>query len=182
VPVLRAAQRLQARHPDRPIHVVTYGDLPVVELNRIREQELEPWLEVRPRIPFAELFVELQRAHLLLAVVGEHMPYSTPYKVYDYMAAGRPILGIAPRGAALFDLLLESGAGLCIEPDDAECLEHALERFMAGEFVSARGRVDRYRWSNLALQYRNVIENVSGARSGMVTEPPSGASAKLLDL
>ena len=182
VPVLRAAQRLQARHPDRPIHVVTYGDLPVVERNRIREQELEPWLEVRPRIPFAELFVELQRAHLLLAVVGEHMPYSTPYKVYDYMAAGRPILGIAPRGAALFDLLLESGAGLCIEPDDAECLEHALERFMAGEFVSARGRVDRYRWSNLALQYRNVIENVSGARSGMVTEPPSGASAKLLDL
>ena len=45
-----------------------------------------------PRIPFGELFAELQRAHLLLAVVGEHMLYSTPYKVYDYMASGRPIL------------------------------------------------------------------------------------------
>ena len=80
-------------------------------------------LEVRPRIPFAALFAELQRAHLLLAVVGDHMLYSTPYKVYDYMAAGRPILGIAPRGAALFELLADSGAGDCIERDDAAGIE-----------------------------------------------------------
>ena len=182
VPVLLAVQRLQARHPDRPIKVITFGGLPPVEQNRIREQQLESWIEVRPRVPFAELFAELQRAHLLLAVVGEHMPYSTPYKVYDYMAAGRPILGLAPRGAALFDLLQESGAGLCIEPDDVQSIELALERFMAGDFVSAGTRVDRYRWSNLALQYRSVIENVSGAHSGPVTEEPAAASAKLLDL
>ena len=89
---------------------------------------------------------------------------------------------IAPRGAALFDLLQESGAGLCIEPDDVQSIELALERFMAGDFVSAGTRVDRYRWSNLALQYRSVIENVSGAHSGPVTEEPAAASAKLLDL
>ena len=85
---------------------------------------------MRPRIPFAELFAELQRAHVLLAVVGDHMLYSTPYKVYDYMAAGRPILALAPRGAALFELLAESGAGVCVEPDDIAGIEQALETFM----------------------------------------------------
>ena len=106
---------------------------------------------MRPRIPFGELFAELQRAHLLLAVVGEHMLYSTPYKVYDYMASGRPILAIAPRGAALFELMAESGAGVCVEPGDIAGIEQALETFMAGDVTPMRTRVERFRWSNLAL-------------------------------
>jgi glycosyltransferase involved in cell wall biosynthesis len=182
VPVLSAAARLHARHPARPIRVITFGDLPVPELARIREQQLESYVEVRPRISFGDLFAELQRAHLLLAVVSDHMAYSTPYKVYDYMAAGRPILALAPRGAALFDLLQESGAGVCIDPDDADLIEQALEKFIHGDFAPARARVDRYRWSNLALQYRSVIENVAGARSDPVLEKPSASSAKVIDL
>ena len=51
------------------------------------------------------------------------MLYSTPYKVYDYMAAGRPILGLAPPGAALFDFLEESGAGTCVESGDDPGME-----------------------------------------------------------
>jgi glycosyltransferase involved in cell wall biosynthesis len=182
VPVLSAAARLLARHPERPVRVITYGDLPAPELARIREQQLESHLEVRPRISFSELFVELQRAHLLLAVVGEHMPYSTPYKVFDYMAAGRPILAIAPRGAALVDLMTESGAGVCIDRDDVDGIEKALEKFLHGDFVPSRARVERYRWSNLALQYRTVIEDVSGARSDPVLDEPSASSAKVIDL
>jgi glycosyltransferase involved in cell wall biosynthesis len=182
VPVLSAVARLRARYTARPIRVITYGDLPVAELARIREQQLDSYIEVRPRISFGELFAELQRAHLLLAVVSEHMPYSTPYKVYDYMGAGRPILALAPRGAALFDLLQESGAGVCVDPDDAALIEQALERFMHGDFAPARARVDRYRWSNLALQYRTVIETVAGARSDPVLDEPSASSAKVIDL
>jgi glycosyltransferase involved in cell wall biosynthesis len=179
VPVLRAAARLQARHPSRPIRVVTFGELPPVEQVRIRAEQLEPWLEVRPRIPFTELFAELQRAHLLLAVVGEHMIYSTPYKVYDYMAAGRPILGIAPRGAALFELLVDSGAGTCVEAGDAAGIEGALEKFLADAGTPARARVERFRWSNLARQYRAVIETVSSrsatSNAGLAALPASDA-------
>jgi len=88
--------------------------------------------------------------------------YSTPDKVDDYMAVGRPILGIAPRGAALFELLTDSGAGSCFEVGDTAGIERALEKFMSGEAEPLRARVDRFRWSNLALQYRNVIETAAG--------------------
>jgi glycosyltransferase involved in cell wall biosynthesis len=143
--------------------VTTYGALPAAELERIRDAGLTSFVDVRPRVPFAELFGELQAAHALLAVVGDHMLYSTPYKVYDYMAAGRPILGLAPRGAALFGLLSESGAGVCVEPDDVEGIERELGRMvMSPATEGALRRVDRYRWSNLALQYRTAIEAVSG--------------------
>ncbi len=171
MPVLEAAARLQTRYPQRPVRVVTYGELPPTELTRIHAAGLERLVEVRPRIPFTALFEELQRAHLLLAVVGEHMLYSTPYKVYDYMAAGRPILGIAPRGAALFELLADSGAGTCLERDDAAGIDRALEQFMLGDVTPLRARVERFRWANLALQYRSVIETVAGA--GVAAEIPA---------
>jgi glycosyltransferase involved in cell wall biosynthesis len=164
VPVLEAAARLAPRHPARPLRVITYGDLPPAELARIRAGGLEAFVEVQPRIPFKELFAKLQRAHLLLAVVGEHMLYSTPYKVYDYMAAGRPILGIAPRGAALFELLADSGAGVCLDRDDTGGIERALEGFIHGDVNPLRARVERFRWGNLALQYRTVIETVAATR------------------
>ena len=181
VPVLEAAQRLAARGAARAIRVINYGALPDAEWARIRAANLESFVEVRPRIPFGELFAELQRAHLLLAVIGEHMLYSTPYKVYDYMATGRPILAIASRGAALFELMAESGAGVCVEPENIAGIEQALETFMAGDVAPARTLVERYRWPNLALQYRKVIETVAGASAGESVAEQTGAASQALD-
>jgi glycosyltransferase involved in cell wall biosynthesis len=175
LPVLRAAANLYSRRPERPVRVITYGELPPGELARIRAEKLEAFIEVRARVPFAALFAELQRAHLLLAVVGEHMAYSTPYKVYDYMATGRPILGIAPRGAALFELLAVSGAGQCVERDDIAAIERAIEQFAAGAVAPPRAQVENFCWSNLARQYRTVIEAVASAsaRCQRTTRPSS---------
>jgi len=177
VPVLREMQRVAARHPNRELRLTTYGDLPATELQRIRDASLDNFLQIHPRIPFDELFAALQRAHLLLAVVSDHMLYSTPYKVYDYMATGRPILALAPKGAALFNLLSDSGAGLCLEPTDETGIEAALEKLLAGDAAPVRARVDRFRWSNLALQYRMVIETVAGAPAP-APAPDDGASTR----
>lgn len=181
VPVLEAVQRLAARRAARAIRVINYGALPDAEWARIRAAKLEGFVEVRPRIPFGELFAELQRAHVLLAVLGEHMLYSTPYKVYDYMASGRPILAIAPRESALFDLLLESGSGACVEPENIAAIEQALETFMAGDVAPARILVERFRWCNLALQYRKVIETVAGASAGQAFAERTGTASEALD-
>ncbi len=182
VPVLEAAQRLAARQASRPICVINYGELPAAEWSRIRAGNLERFVEVRARIPFGELFAELQRAHVLLAVLGEHMLYSTPYKVYDYMASGRPILAIAPRESALFDLMLESGAGICVERDAVDRIEQALDGFMRNDFAQARARIERFRWTNLASQYRSVIENVVEPEPHPVVDDSPKASARPLDM
>jgi glycosyltransferase involved in cell wall biosynthesis len=162
VPLLHAAERLAVRHPHRPIHVTSYGALPAAEWQRIRAAGLERFIEQRPRIPFAALFPILQKAHALLAIVSDHMAYSTPYKVYDYMAAGRPILGLAPRDAALHQLLAESGAGECADPGDIPGIEQALERCLFGAERSRITSLESYRWSNLAQRYLAVIESVCG--------------------
>jgi hypothetical protein len=161
LPLLAAMQHVGARHPQRPLLLVTFGALPEVERQRIRAAGLAHLVEERPRIPFASLFRELHRAHLLLAVVSDHMTYSTPYKVYDYMAAGRPILGLAPANAALHELLAESGAGLSAEPQDVPGIEQALERSLFGAARRTPSHIDEYRWTHLARRYLDVIESVA---------------------
>jgi len=180
VSLLLAVERVSARHPARPIHVTTYGPLPDAERQRIRDAGLERFIDDKPRIPFAALFAELQRAHVLLAVVSSHMTYSTPYKVYDYMAAGRPILGLAPSGAALFELLADSGAGECAAPQDVGAIELALERLLYGAAPAAQARVERFHWSNLAQQYRTAIDTVAGTQAA--GEKPATAERQLFDL
>jgi len=186
VPVLKAARTLAARHPGRPIRVTTYGDLPPIEWQRIREAGVEDLVQVLPRIPFTELFGRLQRAHVLLALVSDHMLYSTPYKVYDYMAADRPILGLAHHGAALFDFLEESGAGTCVEFGDDAGVETALERLLFAPNAGLAPHTERFRWSNLAIEYRAVLDavvadgNASRATvSGLRAPDPSAPSAAL---
>lgn len=174
VPLLRAVRNVGLRHPQRRIVLTNYGPLPPRELDAIHEAQLDEYVEQLPRVPFARLFAQLQRAHVLLAVVSEHMAYSTPYKVYDYMATGRPILALAPADAALHDLLAESGAGESAEPQDIEAIERVLERFLYGEAVQNAARVDRFRWVNLAQQYRGVIEAVA---SGSRAEPAPSRAA-----
>lgn len=175
VPLLQAIERLSRRRPQRPILLTNYGPLPPRERRRILEAGLTQFLEERPRVPFAQLFAELQRAHLLLAVVSEHMTYSTPYKVYDYMAAGRPILALAPPEAALHELIAESGAGESAGPQDIDEMERTLEKMLLAPPRPNDTRIDRYRWVNLAEQYRAVIEAVAmaGERS---TAPPAAAA------
>jgi glycosyltransferase involved in cell wall biosynthesis len=49
-------------------------------------------------------------------------------KIYEYLAAGRPILCVAGNDNFAFALVQELDAGPCAEPDDAGSIEAAIER------------------------------------------------------
>jgi glycosyltransferase involved in cell wall biosynthesis len=57
-------------------------------------------------------------------------------KVFEYLAAGRPILAATPPDGAAAALIRETGAGVVVAPDDIDGLERELaamrDRFVAG--------------------------------------------------
>ena len=57
-------------------------------------------------------------------------------KVFEYLAAGRPILAVVPPDGAAADLIRETGAGVVVAPDDVEGIREALAglhaRFLDG--------------------------------------------------
>ncbi len=52
--------------------------------------------------------------------------FAVPSKVYNIMAAGRSFVTTAPEGSAVWRLAAESGAFMCVPPDDAPAFEAAI--------------------------------------------------------
>jgi len=52
-------------------------------------------------------------------------------KVFEYLAAERPILAAVPPDGAAADLIRETGAGMVVAPDDVDGLRAALEQLEA---------------------------------------------------
>jgi len=48
-------------------------------------------------------------------------------KVFEYLAAGRPILAVVPPDGAAAELIRETRAGMVVAPDDIEGIRVALE-------------------------------------------------------
>ncbi len=56
-------------------------------------------------------------------------------KVFEYVAAGRPILAVVPPDGAAAELIRETGAGVVVAPDDVGGMRAALEE-LHGRFVN----------------------------------------------
>lgn len=80
--------------------------------------------------PHRELVRELLRSHLLLLMEqdSERGGLILPGKIFEYLRARRPILGLLPPGAA-WDLITTLDAGRCCRTDDPEACADALEAF-----------------------------------------------------
>jgi glycosyltransferase involved in cell wall biosynthesis len=56
-------------------------------------------------------------------------------KVFEYLAAGRPILAVVPPDGAAAHLVRETGAGVVVAPDDVDGIRQALES-LHGRFLN----------------------------------------------
>jgi glycosyltransferase involved in cell wall biosynthesis len=110
---------------------------------------------------------------LLLTMTNE---ISLPGKLFEYLATGKPILAITPRGSEVERILTETGGGWCAEPDDRVGIQAMLHRAFGsasagtGWFRSDRDAIRRYERPGLAREYARRIElqRVSGGQRSAV--------------
>ncbi|MFH1143125.1 MAG: glycosyltransferase [Candidatus Eisenbacteria bacterium] len=78
-------------------------------------------IRLEPACRHAEIVRAMRESHLLLLMEheSERGGLILPGKIFEYLRAGRPILGLVPRGAA-WNLIERLGAGRCCLPGDAE--------------------------------------------------------------
>jgi glycosyltransferase involved in cell wall biosynthesis len=99
-------------------------------------------LELTRFQPHAQAIASQRNSEALLLLI----PHSagrgadvTSGKIYEYLAARRPILAAAPPQGAAAELVREAGAGLVVAPDDSEAISAALselvERWRKGELA-----------------------------------------------
>jgi glycosyltransferase involved in cell wall biosynthesis len=117
-----------------------------------------------PSVPSAEVPALLAAADVCLVPLRRVPLFATfiPSKMFEYLAAGKPVIGSMTGEAA--QILSEAG-GIVVPPDDSDALAAAIRALTASpERRQAMGRAGRahversYDRAALAREYRKILD------------------------
>jgi glycosyltransferase involved in cell wall biosynthesis len=95
-----------------------------------------------------------------------------PSKLYSALAAGRPILAVAPEGSDVARIVRRYGCGLVADPDDPHAVVAAVRQAMVsndrleGMARQARLAASEFDQSQQALRFVGLVEESLGHGSG----------------
>ena len=111
---------------------------------------------------------EQRRATLLLLPLRNDPEYRVilPGKLFEYLAARRPILGIGQEDGAMAEVLKETGAGTMADWTNETAVrsfvDAAWEAFQKGGVADTKGDVARYERRSLTRELASLLETVAG--------------------
>jgi glycosyltransferase involved in cell wall biosynthesis len=120
-------------------------------------------VRVEPYVPHAHALGAQRAADALLLVNGRR-PESMSSKVFEYLASGRPIFAVSPRGSAARELFAETGGARCVLPDDdmAAPLADFVDAARTDTLQSAdQSLVSRYDAGALTAQLAGLLEEIT---------------------
>jgi colanic acid biosynthesis glycosyl transferase WcaI len=94
--------------------------------------------------------------------------YSLPSKIYEIMASGRPLLASADPNSDVWNLVNETGCGLCVEPENVEQLADAIKSLYNNpaqrEQMGVQGRrqaEQHFSKQAVVTQYHDLLQRVA---------------------
>ena len=106
---------------------------------------------------------------LLLVTAPEDQAGSPGGKLYEYLAACRPILAVPGTDEFVADILQRTGHGVCAP--DAEDVQAALERLASGSLIAPSwpsADLDEFTWAARSRQLVDVFESCLAQRAERV--------------
>ncbi|MBL8766160.1 MAG: glycosyltransferase [Planctomycetes bacterium] len=170
--LLEALRRFRVESPQlaRELRIVQLGGVenaPAL-LERARSLGVADAFEIRPAVGHAEAFECLQRADglLLLGVSGERPEVQVPAKLFEYLAARRPMVVLAKSGGAIARTLAQADVHcLLADPDDPNSVLAALRSFAAPDATAdvETSGIGAFRYENLATRLEATMLSACGA-------------------
>jgi hypothetical protein len=100
-------------------------------LSALTEQYgLQDVIELCPPLPYREALAEMVRADALLVMQAANCNAQIPAKLYEYLRAGRPVLGLTDPCGDTASALREAGVDAIAPLDSVEAIASLLTRFL----------------------------------------------------
>lgn len=96
-----------------------------------RKYDVDDLIEIAAPLPYRQALDEMRRADGLLVLQAANCNEQIPAKVYEYLRAQRPLLGLTDPQGDTADLLRRCGVRYIAALEDAAAIEAILPRFMA---------------------------------------------------
>jgi glycosyltransferase involved in cell wall biosynthesis len=169
------------------------GDFRPSDRQWLAQQKIDERVELIPYTPHRRS-LELQRdSDALLLLIPDADGRGRGIlsgKVYEYLAAGRPILAAVPPDGAAAKLIRDLGAGVVVAPDDVEGMVRALselrDQWRAGTLASFHlpvERRDEIDWRSRALAFHGLLTELTASRrNGSPTQSDGPPTQRRLGL
>ncbi len=131
--LLEAVAAGAAAHPTVPLRLRFVGQVSAQLRGQIAEAGLADITEYLDFVPHEQSVAYLMESSVLLMAIPD-VPRNLgilPGKVFEYLAAGKPILCVGPAGSDADNLLRECGAGQALPYEDAALMRQTLEALVA---------------------------------------------------
>ncbi len=134
---LKRAGRIQADRFRLRLRAAVHEDL-IREL--AQAQDVPDLIELAAPLPYRAALQEMLRADALLVMQGSGCNDQIPAKVYEYLRADRPILGLCDPVGDTASVLRETGIDTIAHLASADAIEQALPTFLAAVRAGAAPR------------------------------------------
>jgi len=122
-------------------------------------------------VPHKKSLKLMVKSDVLLLLMGSEEAHKeergalrVPGKVYEYLAAKKPILALIPEGAAA-DLIKSTKSGVIVPPKDVNSIKQALfklfQRWQKGTLGETKSRIRNYDRKALTKKLTNVFESLT---------------------
>jgi glycosyltransferase involved in cell wall biosynthesis len=142
-PFLAGLRLLRDRNPGRQARATMLGPCYDVHRHEVSAAGLGDAVRFLPGRSHVEAVAAMLNAGVLLLLEdnSDRGGLVLPGKVFEYLRAGRPILGVVPPGGAAARFLRETGAGLAADPSRPEEIADALGRLLDAGGASPESKV-----------------------------------------
>jgi len=135
-------------------------------ISEIKKYNLEEIVQQYDFIPREEVLQKQRDSKLLLLLLWDDKNEKGVYtgKIFEYLAAGRPIIAVGGPGGVVKDLLEETNAGK--HANDVIQLKNILmdyykEYSLTGQIKSsANNNIDNYSYDNIAKKYTEILNRM----------------------
>ena len=148
------------------LRIVLCGKTDREILASIENCGLGPYLDNRGYLDHSRVVRLLPKASVLLLPLRKEPEYraTLPGKLFEYLAARRPIIGIGQKDGAMAQILSGCGAGEMFEWDETQaiydCLSEKFRKFQSRKLADNDADLSIYTRKGIAARYARLLDSV----------------------
>lgn len=146
-----------AKH-GKPVSLHHWGSVRPEDSAAYEKEGLYGVLQIHPPVSHGEMLARLKGSDALFCPSGGDVAYALPYKVFDYMATGIPILAATPKDSELAEFVAALGVGYRGGIDEPESLFNALEACVKAKSYAPP---EEYLWRSVAERLSGFLSRVA---------------------
>jgi glycosyltransferase involved in cell wall biosynthesis len=128
----------------------------------VKDLGITKYVHFLPRLPYASAVGEMRQADALMIFQADNCNYQIPAKLYEYLYAQKPILGMVDPAGDTGALLRKLGVRSVAKLEDREQIEEVLTEFLLElhrkeAFVVPKADVERYSRLSLTEELSRVL-------------------------